>query len=76
MEQTAVEVLRITISSYKNTEINGDVMVNELLHLIDKHILEMEKQHIIDACYFGSQYLPYEVKDKSEQYYNETFKNK
>ena len=37
---------------------------------------EMEKQQIIDACYFGSQNLPYEIKDKSEQYYNETFKSK
>jgi hypothetical protein len=37
---------------------------------------EMEKQQIIDACYFGSQNLPYEIKDKSEQYYKETFKSK
>ena len=34
---------------------------------------EIEKQQIIDSCYFGSQNLPYEIKDKSEQYYNETF---
>jgi hypothetical protein len=36
---------------------------------------EMEKQQIVEACYFGSQNLPYEVKEKSESYYNETFKN-
>lgn len=35
--------------------------------------LEMEKHQIIDACYFGSQNLPYDIKDYSEQYYNETF---
>ena len=37
---------------------------------------EIEKQQIIDACYYGSQDLPYEIKEKSEEYYNETFKNK
>jgi len=86
MKQTSVEILRITISSYKNTEINGDVMVNELLHLIDKHILEMEKQQIIDTYNKGCSeiHLYYEfIKDKNitqtkepfsaEQYYSETF---
>jgi hypothetical protein len=34
----------------------------------------MEKEQIVDACYNGSQLLPYEVRDKSEQYYNETYK--
>jgi len=41
-----------------------------------KQAKEMEKQNIIDACYHGSQNLPYEIKDKSEQYYNDTFKEK
>ena len=48
----------------------------EILCQIELEAKEMEKQQIIDACYFGSQNLPYEIKDKSEQYYNETFKNK
>ena len=47
-----------------------------VLAIIEGKYLEKEKQQIIDACYFGSQNLPYEVKDKSEQYYNEKFENK
>jgi hypothetical protein len=46
------------------------------LILLIRDAKEKEKQQIIDACYFGSQNLPYEVKDKSEQYYNEKFENK
>ena len=43
---------------------------------------EMEKQQIIDACYFayneGCSYMSYGKTeyDSFEQYYNETFKNK
>ena len=46
------------------------------IRIILEQAKEMEMKQIIDACYFGSQNLPYEIKDKSEQYYNETFKNK
>ena len=35
--------------------------------------LSEEKEHLIEACYYGSQMLPYEIKDKSEEYYNDTF---
>mgnify|MGYP000146141858 CR=1 FL=1 len=41
---TAVEIIRKVISSYKNTGISSDVMVNELLKLVDDSILEMEKK--------------------------------
>lgn len=40
----AVEIIRKVISSYKNTGISSDVMVNELLKLVDDSILEMEKK--------------------------------
>jgi hypothetical protein len=66
MKHTAVKFL---LEKYKSQ--------NTLLFSDDfEQAKEMEKQQIIDSCYFGSQNLPYEIKDKSEQYYNETFKNK
>jgi hypothetical protein len=49
---------------------------NKLLYEAIHKAKEMEKEQIENACYFGSQNLPYEIKDKSEQYYNETFKSK
>jgi hypothetical protein len=65
-KQTAVEWLE---EKFKNSHAN---FINWSLENFQQ-AKEIEKQQIIDACYFGSQYLPYEVKDKSEQYYNETF---
>jgi ribosomal protein S6 len=62
---TAVEWL----VSILNKEGFAPVLTNEEI----KQAKEMEKQQIVDACYFGSQNLPYEIKDKSEQYYNETY---
>jgi hypothetical protein len=70
--------------NYKGTIVSGDLEENTVTIEMDKPIIlkageyvvipiEEFKQQIIDACYFGSQNLPYEVKDKSEQYYNETF---
>lgn len=57
-------------------EMQNDNFISDIEYIKDKAIskLEKEKQDIIEACYYGSQNLPYEVKDKSEQYYNETFK--
>jgi hypothetical protein len=68
MEQTAVEWLQKKL--WQN-----NILTSEELELFEQ-ANEMFEQQIIDACYFGSQNLPYEVKDKSEQYYNEQFKNK
>jgi hypothetical protein len=75
MKQTAVEWLVDQILNNKGAR----VISTSTFYIKDEIVeqaKEMEKQQIIDACYFGSQNLPYEVKDKSEQYYNETFKNK
>ena len=68
MKPTAVEWLANKL--YEKFEMKGDgALFNDLLNQANK----MFEQQIIDACYFGSQNLPYEIKDKSEQYYNETF---
>jgi ribosomal protein S6 len=67
---TAVEWLAEQIEQYILTF--GNLPIN-VLNKLKKQAKEMEKQQIVDACYFGSQNLPYEIKDKSEQYYNETF---
>lgn len=70
MKQTAVEWLEeelnqlLVLFSTKEVE-----QVNTAIEQAKK----IEKQQIIDACYFGSQNLPYDIKDYSEQYYKETF---
>jgi hypothetical protein len=74
MKKTAVEYIEDYLK-FKGLIIDKPNIPQVLVGII-KQAKEMEKQQIIDACYFGSQDLPYEVKDKSEQYYNETFKNK
>ncbi len=66
MTQTAIEWL-------VEQMMNSDFIFDEIDIQLFQQAKEMEKQQIIDACYFGSQNLPYEVKDKSEQYYNQTF---
>ena len=63
MKQTAVEWLQ-------ELELQRDLTLEDY-----EQAKEMEKQQIMDACYFGSQNLPYEIKDKSEQYYKLTFKS-
>ena len=67
---TTVDWLAEQIEQYILTF--GNLPIN-VLNKLKKQAKEMEKQQIVDACYFGSQNLPYEIKDKSEQYYNETF---
>lgn len=50
----------------------GNAIIKVMQDDIDISI-ELEKQQIVDASYHGSQNLPYEVKDKSEQYYTTTY---
>ena len=49
------------------------IFFDGVLAILDSVYLDIEKQQIIDACYFGSQNIPYEVKEKSEAYYTSTF---
>jgi hypothetical protein len=82
MKQTAVEILRTTISSYENTGIDIEIMRSELLKLIDNEILEIEKQQIIDARVNGvaegieisDKTITEDISKNHEIYYNETFK--
>jgi disulfide oxidoreductase YuzD len=66
-KKTAVDWLQEAISKKLSSEISPF-----FLDLFDQ-ALEMERQQIINACYNGSQLLPYEVRDKAEQYYTQTF---
>jgi hypothetical protein len=75
MKQTAVEwyeiEINLLIEKYEAKEISQRDFIT-MKHNLFYKAKEIEKKQLIDAYYFGSQDLPYEVKDKSEQYYNET----
>jgi hypothetical protein len=63
MKQTAVEWL-------EQEMLKPNLSMEQIL----EQAKELEKQQLIHFCYHGSQILPYETKDKAEQYYNQTFK--
>ena len=78
MKQSAVEFLH---SEYKR--IIGDTLVDiqKVFAISDSFAKakEMEKQQIIDAHISGMEFIavdPNHYYNDSEQYYNETFKNK
>ena len=47
---------------------------NDIINL-SKEANEIHKKQIVNACYYGSQNLPYEVEDKSVEYYNKMFES-
>jgi len=73
-KQTAVEWLRCQLDELEMTKNKRSLVLQyDLISEAFNQALEMERQQIIDACYNGSQLLAYEVRDKSEQYYTQTF---
>jgi len=83
MKQTAVEFIEKAYNeAYLNMWTHNVPIHKDFIPNLFKQAKEMEKQQIIDACYFayneGCSYMSdgKTEYDSFEQYYNETFKKK
>ena len=71
-EQSAVEIISKGLFDILQEAEDNNILeigtqnFKRYIEMFEKKAKEMEKEQIINACYFGSQNLPYEIKDKSE----------
>jgi len=83
MKQTAVELLKQRLIKDQQVFPIYNEYINGILYDINNELLEMEKQHIIDARVNGvaegieisDKTITEDISKNHEQYYNETYKN-